>query len=928
MKFLLSAFCLAFFFSCLPLYSQGPCIHNYSPAPNVYTWTEYFDGSPKPTLSAGDDAVIDEGDTVYLWATASVPALQLLKIDGTLIFDNCDSISIKAASILVQNNGVFKIGEPTASYTETAEVILTNETDPPTPLHMDTTYGITDATITGALEDRGFVICHGGSVLFYGKSRGESWVRLDANAEDGHTSITLDSSPDWRAQEQIVLASTDFDQDQAELRTLQTAVVGGAATLSTALDHDHWGTEENFDPVGSNADWDIDERGEVALLSRNIVVYGEKEIRTENSIDYEEWGHIFLHGGENLEDKPVFQARWVEFRDLGVEGVKGRYPIHFHRLFKMTDTNSHLRYCSIWNSVNRGIVIHMTKGIQLTGNVLYNIVGRGIYFQEWYNDGNDIEQNCKIVDNLGLVITQGTVGVNFTPEVEQSVFYINNPRNLFTGNVAAGSEDYGFYIEPVLLDTFGWTWPKTTASGDEWKFENNRIHSCGQKGIYQDPEVDMNGGSQTITNTQVYKCREQGIWMRTKDKIIMDGGWIADCRAGIYPATSGLRGQGEGHIIMRDILFVGESGNLGEPDTTTFPWETTRSLPQPAAYWEPSDEMEWNVLCGIEMYDGFNEVENCRFAEFKDLDLPSTYGYRFSGGITQVSQYADWAIDPRDTVRTLSFGNNVDRKAYFRDPSLGGTPVPHNSLNNQIAHNVIFDEDDSLEYNGGSAGYIMPYTRFLVEDSPGSTAVARNTNLNGYAMLDTSVNYAQVSVKVDDVTVPVTGQPCKMRVVRMFDHPTTGDPTEEGSYPFTCHTVGDCGPPPDSEKNEFPFNLGTEAPTGSTRHYYKMSWPDVTQSSEWPTELTIQYRFAEADGHIIYLEIPYDGPDLFAGDVTYDSGTNMPEVTDLDALLATSLDHAWAHEDANDRVILKLTSERFDGQPLYPNGTEVIAEIN
>ena len=51
---------------------------------------------------------------------------------------------------------------------------------------------------------------------------------------------------------------------------------------------------------------------------------------------------------------------YAEFRHLGKEGVKGRYPIHFH-LVGATMRGASVIGASIWDSGNRWVTVHGTN---------------------------------------------------------------------------------------------------------------------------------------------------------------------------------------------------------------------------------------------------------------------------------------------------------------------------------------------------------------------------------------------------------------------------------------------------------------------------------------------------------------------------------------------------------------------------------------
>src|SRR6202162_3047781 len=106
-------------------------------------------------------------------------------------------------------------------------------------------------------SDRGIMLM-GGTLNLHG-DRTNSWTKLSSTANAGATSIQVLNAAGWRAGDEIVLASTDFDPRQAERRTI-SAVRGNTITLDKKLDYMHFG----------KITFEVDERGEVGLLTRNI----------------------------------------------------------------------------------------------------------------------------------------------------------------------------------------------------------------------------------------------------------------------------------------------------------------------------------------------------------------------------------------------------------------------------------------------------------------------------------------------------------------------------------------------------------------------------------------------------------------------------------------------------------------------------------
>src|SRR5690606_35817376 len=85
-------------------------------------------------------------------------------------------------------------------------------------------------------------------------------------ATAGSTAIQVLDASGWKVGDEIVLASTDFDARQAEKRTI-TAIRGNNLTLDRKLDYMHFG----------KVTFDVDQRGEVGLLTRNIKIQASED---------------------------------------------------------------------------------------------------------------------------------------------------------------------------------------------------------------------------------------------------------------------------------------------------------------------------------------------------------------------------------------------------------------------------------------------------------------------------------------------------------------------------------------------------------------------------------------------------------------------------------------------------------------------------
>src|SRR5690606_23881304 len=160
--------------------------------------------------------------------------------------------------------------------------------------------------VMAGMGDRGIMIS-GGTLNLHG-DRTHAWTKLSATAEAGSTTIQVLDASGWRVGDEIVLASTDYSPRQAEVRKI-TAIRGNTITLDRPLEHMHFG----------KITFEVDERGEVGLLTRNIKI--------QASDDAEEsyfGGHIMAMPSSKM------YISGVELRRMGQHLTLARYPIHWH----------------------------------------------------------------------------------------------------------------------------------------------------------------------------------------------------------------------------------------------------------------------------------------------------------------------------------------------------------------------------------------------------------------------------------------------------------------------------------------------------------------------------------------------------------------------------------------------------------------------
>src|SRR5499426_1005300 len=328
-----------------------------SPAAKATRWSDRATWPDRRVPLAGDKVTIAAGKEVVL--DVSPPALGSLTIDGKLSFANNADLELTTEWILL--HGELEIGTDARPHTRKATITLTNE--------------VKDEDIGGMggtndRSDRGIMLM-GGTLNLHG-DRKHTWTKLAQTAAAGSNSIQVVDASGWRVGDEIVLASTDFDPRQAERRTI-SAIKGNTITLDQKLEYMHFG----------KITFDVDERGEVALLTRNI--------RLQASGDAEQsfyGGHVMAMGTSKM------FVEGVEFQRMGQNLTLARYPIHWHLIGDAK--GQYIRNAAIHDTYNRCVTVHGTNFLRVENNVTYNSVGHCFFLEDGIEHGNEFVHNLSI----------------------------------------------------------------------------------------------------------------------------------------------------------------------------------------------------------------------------------------------------------------------------------------------------------------------------------------------------------------------------------------------------------------------------------------------------------------------------------------------------------------------------------------------------
>ena len=384
----------------------------------------------------------------------------------------------------------------------------------------------------------------------------------------------------------------------------------------------------------------------MGLLTRNIKI--------QASADAEQsyfGGHIMA-----MVTSKMF-VEGVELNRMGQHLTLARYPIHWHLVGD--GKGQYIRNASIHDTYNRCVTVHGTNNLRIENNVTYNTVGHCFFLEDGIETGNEFVKNLAIQTKCHPTKTCVPTNLAANGELDYKYenrtayrqaswsgkdtllpsdntvasYWITNPDNTFVDNVAAGSDENGFWLSlpehpnGAFLDTdvSKATWPRRTkirefrgnvahSNFDGFMFDrniavDNTFALAGNTYLPKENPADPN--SKTLEthfeNLTTYKNRNGGFWGRG-ELFVVRNLKTADNAIG-FTMSSGSFGREAFTSLVVDSLFVGETENIGNPVT---PEEKAygRSLPKRLIPDFP--------IHGYQYYDYRVDVANTTFVNYQD----------------------------------------------------------------------------------------------------------------------------------------------------------------------------------------------------------------------------------------------------------------------------------------------------------------------
>jgi cell migration-inducing and hyaluronan-binding protein len=641
----------------------------------------------------GADVVVPENMRLVFDGDGAADRIRRLTVRGTFACAAGERTLAVEGILVSGSSALFECGSPAAPRTAPFNVIFSGRSvfsahevslscGPGGHAHGPANFG-----------EQSFVVSCAGRVRLFGAAPDAPWTRLNQTAAQGTSILSLEgaaATAGWLVGDEVAIASTGFNANDTEVRRITEILTPTQVRLNSPLGRTHNGTSERFtrpafggQPARAFA---LHERAEVANLSRRIVIRGTEDDRKGAHLVITQMPGLVTIAGVALET-------------MGRMGELGRYPIHWHHAGDAQ--GDFLERSVIRNSFNRCASLHQTNNASLVSNICFEHFGHGFFLEDGNETGNTFDKNIvfkskRVPYGRHLLISDVT-SPSPSRWAPPASYWISNPDNTFTGNVAAGGEGTGFWFALKDADhrlASMTTSPRQTAIR---RFENNIAHSlrhgfsidggpngeCADgdptvPGIQDNPrnpgclasggrlgDVDTEGTNYEPPTLSVlqrivgYKCTEYGIWDRALSNVRIDNSIFADNMIHIGLVFSSA--------LTRSAL-IAKSSNFADAELANTVYPTT--LLRPTA---------------MVVYDGPFSLEDVHFDGF-----PASWSYGGADVTPDIMRPTVAAANRGTTnrVRGLTFNAPPPVLAHFQH-DLG-----HYSKDNWAAG--VWDQDGSL----------------------------------------------------------------------------------------------------------------------------------------------------------------------------------------------------------------------------------------
>ena len=471
--------------------------------------------------------------SMYVILDIAPPKLGRLTVLGGLELSDELDHKLEADLILILEQGRFVVGYPETPFQHRADIILHGNLS--TPEYRLPNGG----PMLGA---KGIGVF--GELILTGKTRSPTWTFLDQTVDVGSRQLVLTEPVDWRVGEEIVIASTSYEANHAEVFTILEVSANRRITINGSFAHRHLAGTTNAGCCS------VPIRAEVGLLSRSIRILSGDPITTER----ESFGCRVLVStyvaDSRIQYTGTAQLQGVEFIGCGQEGFVESFDPRYSMVYLNTGagTKSYVRHCSFHDGYNVGLGVFGTHGMNVSDNVLHKTLGTSVYVT---GQDHRLRHNLAVVAQFPGTYKNRNEPLN--PDWTAN-YELTDARNLMlTDNSAAGGARAGFHTngENCLSPSFQAQWKGNTA--------HSTLH--GIHLAYSDGHTSGNTeGCSAFNDFTIFSCYHYGVFSYGQAGIILSNAKLVNNYAAVFAivigpgALSHVKGNKEVNIIDSQIV--------------------------------------------------------------------------------------------------------------------------------------------------------------------------------------------------------------------------------------------------------------------------------------------------------------------------------------------------------------------------------------
>jgi len=457
-----------------------------------------------------------------------------VEILGTLDFSRTTSTTLETTdNIIVHFGGALTVGLPENPLPASVTAKIVFDVD-------------TNADFVGGAAfdptDTGLWVMGGGRWESHGAPIYLPWTELAADAVAGSSEVIAEGKlSDWPVGATVLITATGTNISNSSTEDEERVVVS-VADLNNGMSRVRLNSPLSYSHSGLGS-----AKGEIAVLSRNVVVTSKSDARAHT---------MYMAGSTGSLSHTLFHK-------LGPYDIFGRYPVHFHNM-SFTSIGKVVRGNVVWDAKNHFFVVHNSLGMELSDNIGYRTVDIG-YWLETTGAGvlgpNPIDN--VLIHNLAVKVAAKS------DDFRNAGFYVQR-ENQYFANTAVSVVGPG--------DPAGYFWPEGGISSAGHAFILNEAHSNAVHGLHG----WQNSGNYHIVQTKTWRNGETGVrWGAYVNNVQFHGLEAFGNKVNNFTSRSN-------HAFIQDSRLYGESqyptGNglfishYTLPPSPTDPWRLYRSV--------------------------------------------------------------------------------------------------------------------------------------------------------------------------------------------------------------------------------------------------------------------------------------------------------------------------------------------------------------